>query len=94
VNVAVTVLLWSIVTVQVPVPLQPPPPLQPAKLEPEAGVAVRVTWVLRLKTAAQVVPLQLRPAGLDVTVPPPVPAFVTVRTAAPSPLSATISERQ
>jgi hypothetical protein len=43
-NVAVTVAVEVTVTVQVPVPAQPPP-LQPAKVEPVAGVAVRVTTV-------------------------------------------------
>jgi len=44
VNRAVTFWLWSIVTVQVgavPVPVQAP--VQPSKVEPVAGVAVRVT---------------------------------------------------
>jgi hypothetical protein len=44
VNVAVTVLLPSMVTVQVPVPEQPPPD-HPVKVDPLAGFAVRVTWV-------------------------------------------------
>ena len=35
---------WFIVTAQVPVPVQPPP-LQPVKVEPAAGVAVKVTAV-------------------------------------------------
>ncbi len=43
-NVAVTVVVEVMVTVQVPVPVHPPP-LQPAKVEPVAGVAVRVTAV-------------------------------------------------
>ena len=43
-KVAVTDALEVMVTVQVPVPVQPPP-LQPAKLEPVAAVAVRVTGV-------------------------------------------------
>ena len=44
VNVAVTVVSALRVTMQVPVPEQPPP-LQPVKVEPAAGVAVRVTVV-------------------------------------------------
>src|SRR5439155_1381721 len=34
-----------LVTVQLPVPAQPPLPLQPAKVEPALGAAVRVTVV-------------------------------------------------
>jgi hypothetical protein len=44
VKLAVTVVVVVGVTVQVPVPEQPPP-LQPAKVEPVAGVAVKVTPV-------------------------------------------------
>ena len=44
VKVAVTVVLAVRVTVQAPVPLQPPP-VQPLKLESLAAVAVRVTAV-------------------------------------------------
>ena len=40
---AVTVRAWDIVTWQVPVPLHAP--LQPANLEPLAGLAVKVTTV-------------------------------------------------
>src|SRR2546425_11740468 len=61
---------------QLPVPVQAP--LQPAKVDPEAGVAVRVTIVPLLKFALQVAG-QLIPAGLLVTVPLPVPARVTDR---------------
>jgi hypothetical protein len=52
-------------------------PLQPVKVEPGSGVAVRVTTVPLPKLAAQAVP-QLIPPG-PVTVPEPVPALVTVR---------------
>ena len=77
VNVAVTLRAWVRLTVQVPVPLHPSP-LQPVKVEPRAAVAVRVTLVPKSKAALHVVP-QLIPAGLLVTVPLPVPAWLTVR---------------
>ena len=77
VNVAVAALVVDIVTVHVPEPWQSP--LQPANVEFAAGVAVRVTEVPDPNEAAQVAP-QLTPAGDEVTVPVPVPAFVTVRT--------------
>jgi hypothetical protein len=48
----------------------PHAPLQPLKLEPLAGLAVRVTFVFAAKLAEQVLP-QLIPAGLLVTVPEP-----------------------
>ncbi len=76
-KVAVTVVAALRVTVQVPVPLQPPP-FQPVKVEPAAGVAVSVTAVPLEKLAEQVAP-QVIPAGALVTVPLPVPAGVTVR---------------
>src|SRR5439155_19544212 len=75
VKVAVTVVAAETVTVQVLVP-EHPPPLQPVKVEPAAGAAVRVTAVPLEKLAAQVAP-QLMPAGLLVTVPVPVPALET-----------------
>ena len=67
---------WAllIVTVHVPVPVQPPP-LQPVNVEPVAGVAVSVTAVPLAKVAAQVEPHE-RPAGELEIVPAPVPAFV------------------
>src|SRR5438552_1416454 len=77
VNVAVTVVAAERVTVQAPVP-EHPPPLQLLKVEPAAGVAVRVTAVPLVKLAEQVAP-QLIPAGALVTVPLPVPAGVTVK---------------
>ena len=64
------------VTVQVPVPAQPPP-LQPLKIEPAAGVAVRVTAVPLAYAATQVAPHEM-PAGLLVTVPIPAPVLLTV----------------
>jgi hypothetical protein len=49
-------------------PVVQPVPLQPAKIEPAAAVAVSVTIVPLLKLAEQVLP-QLIPAGELVTVP-------------------------
>ncbi len=75
-NVAVTDFAVSIVTVHVPVPEHAP--LQPVKVESDEELAVNVTMVLLLKADEQVLP-QLIPVGLLVTVPLPVPAFVTVK---------------
>src|SRR5436309_509193 len=75
-NVAVTVVAALGGTVHVPVPEQPPP-LQPLKIEPAAGVAVKVTEVPLANAAAQVVP-QAMPAGALVTVPLPAPVLLTV----------------
>jgi hypothetical protein len=76
-NVAVTPWPEFIVTVQVPVPVQPPPD-QPAKTEPEAADAVSVTDIPGAYEALQVVP-QLIPGGELVTVPLPVPSLEIVR---------------
>src|SRR5262245_57374170 len=75
-KVAVTDCAALIVTAQEPVPVQPPP-LQPVKVEPAAGVAVRVTTVPVVKEVEHVAP-HVMPAGALVTVPLPAPAFVTV----------------
>ena len=75
-NVAVTLWAALIVTVQVPVPVQPP--LQPVNVEPVAGVAVSVTAVPLANAAEQVAPHEM-PVGELETVPLPVPAFVTAR---------------
>src|SRR5207247_1428873 len=76
VKVAVTVVAAESVTTHVPAPEQPPP-LQPVKVEPAAGVAVNVTAVPLVKLAEQVRP-QLIPTGALVTVPLPAPALLTV----------------
>jgi len=62
---------------QVPVPLQPDPN-HPENIESAAGVAVNMTGLFMSYVAIQVVPHAI-PAGLDRTVPVPVPAFVTVK---------------
>src|SRR5437879_1139138 len=72
-KVAVTVVAAPSVTVQVPVPEQAPP-LQPVKVEPAAGAAVRVTGVPLANAAAQVAP-QAMPAGALGTVPIPAPVL-------------------
>ena len=73
-NVAVTLRAAVIDNTQLPVPVHAP--LQPANVEPLEAAAVRVTDAPDAKLALQVLP-QLRPEGDDVTVPVPVPAFVT-----------------
>ncbi|CDH44882.1 hypothetical protein BN874_20002 [Candidatus Contendobacter odensis Run_B_J11] len=76
--VLAAVLLKVATTVHVAgVPVQPLL-FHPAKVEPLATVAVRVTVVPLLNLAEQVAP-QLIPAGLVITVPEPVPALPTVR---------------
>jgi hypothetical protein len=57
------------------VPAQSPD--QPVNLEPPAGLAFSVTDAPSWNVALQTLP-QLIPAGFDVTLPLPVPAFVTV----------------
>src|SRR2546422_7866356 len=76
VKIAVTACAAFTVTVQVPVPEQPPP-LQPLKVEPAAGAAVSVTEVPLANAAEQVVP-QETPAGALVMVPVPAPLGLTV----------------
>src|SRR5205823_14302746 len=64
---------------RVPVPsAQSGSPLQPAKTEPGAGVAVKLTTAPNGNRAEQLAP-QSSPAGSLVTVPLPVPAFVSPR---------------
>ena len=74
-NEAPMLVLALMLNAQLPVPAQAP--LQPLKVEPEAGVAVMLTLVPWLNVDEHVLP-QLMPAGVDVTVPAPVPVFVTV----------------
>src|SRR3954453_5056937 len=76
VNVAVIVTGAPMVSMQVPVPLHPPPD-QPVNVEPVAGAALNVTAVPFVKFSLQSTP-QLMPAGTDVMVPAPLPAFVTL----------------
>src|SRR5207245_9219302 len=59
----------------VPVP-RLPPPLQPVKTEPAAGLAVSVTVVPLAKLTVQVAPQSI-PGGLLVTVPVPMPVVAT-----------------
>ena len=62
-------------TVQVPVPLQPPP-IQPVKTDLVAALADKVTIADGENSWEQTAP-QVIPAGLEVTVPLPVPLFAT-----------------
>ena len=75
VKLAVTVVSAVIVTVQLPVPLHPPP-LQPVNVEPLAALAVKATEVLLAYACLQSEP-QLMPVA--VTVPLPEPVLLTVR---------------
>jgi hypothetical protein len=72
-KVAVQPMLLVIVTL----PAVEQLPDQPPKVDPEAGVAVKVTAVPLLRVVAQVLP-QFIPRGLLVTVPLPLPARVTL----------------
>ena len=74
-NVAVSVVLAVIVRLHVAMPVQRPD--HPAKVVAVSGVAVNTTADPVGKLAVQL-PGQLIPAGLLVTVPPPVPALFTV----------------
>src|SRR5436190_77229 len=60
-------------------PVQPPP-LQPAKVEPLAATAVKLTGSLTIKVLAHwlLLGLQLMPDGLLVTWPLPLPAWAMV----------------
>src|SRR5687768_14730008 len=71
---AVTDVLEVTVTTHVPVPEQPFD--QPVKTEPAFAVAVSVTCVPSSNSAPQS-SVQLRPAGLDVTMPAPAPVKLT-----------------
>ena len=73
-NVALTDAAAAMLTVQVPVPEQPPP-VHPVNVDPAAGEALSVTEVPETKLAAQVLPHAM-PAGLLVTVP--LPTVVTL----------------
>jgi hypothetical protein len=64
------------VTLQLPIPLQAPP--QPAKPQPSAGVAARVTCDPAAKPALQFAPQSI-PAGTLVTAPPELPTTETER---------------
>ena len=73
-NVAPTTVFAETVTVQSPVP--PHAPLQPAKMEPEAGATARLTTP-PLATGSEQSVSQLMPR--PETVPVPEPALLTVR---------------
>jgi hypothetical protein len=81
-NVAVTDMLAFMVSVQEEgggkTVITGPQPLKPAKVEPAAAVAVRVTEVPARKLPEQFVPQSIC-AGLLVTVPLPVPVLTTLR---------------
>jgi hypothetical protein len=73
---ALNVAVADAVVVRVQGPVLEQSPLHPEKLEPASAVGVSVAVVPLAKFAEQT-PLQLMPAGLLVTVPPPLPANTT-----------------
>lgn len=75
VKTAPTEVAPATVTLQGPVPLQAP--VQPAKADCAAGVAVSVIALPKLRVTVQVLP-QLRPVGDETTEPVPVPDRATV----------------
>src|SRR5262245_61975003 len=75
VKAAVTFSLPLTVTVQVRPELESQP-VQPAKVDPVVALAVRVTVVPKVNEPLQSVPHEM-PAGLEVTVPAPVPVRLT-----------------
>jgi hypothetical protein len=80
-KVALTDCAEFIVTLHAPVPLQAPP--QPANVEPESGVAAKLTTVPLAKLAEHVVPQEI-PEGVLVIAPVPVPFLDTVRVKDPA----------
>jgi len=76
-NAAVSAVAEVMVTVQGPVPAQFSP-LQPVKVEPFAGVALRMTEVPLGNVPEQLDP-QMIPSGVLMTVPLPAPIFATAR---------------
>jgi hypothetical protein len=87
-NVAVTAESVFSVTAQLPAPEQPPPD-QPLKIDPDAGVAVSVTVEPFVKGDEQAM-LQSIPAGLLVT--EPLPTVETLRLFTPTYVNALPSE--
>src|SRR5437879_9828953 len=77
VKIAVTACAALIVTVQVPVPEQPPP-LQPEKVEPAAGAAVKVTELPLAHVAEPAAPPRTKATGARGAAPLPAPAFRTL----------------
>src|SRR5262249_18259128 len=76
-NVAVIAVEPARLNVQDPDPEHTPPP-QPVKAEPRSAIAETLRVVPPGKVLEHVVP-QTMPAGALVTVPPPLPALLTVR---------------
>jgi len=92
VNVAFTVVSLFTVTVQVPVPLQPPP-LHPENVDPLADTAVRATDVPAVTVSAQVLPHRI-PAGELETEPEPVRATVSEALATVVDVAAPVTVRE
>jgi hypothetical protein len=75
VKVAPTLVTWFTVTIQAETPVHAP--VQPEKVKPDCGVAVRVTVVLLVKSAAHAEGHEI-PKGVEMIEPLPVTEVVRV----------------
>jgi hypothetical protein len=91
VKLAVTLCALLIVTLQLPLPVQPAP-LQPLKVKPLFGVAVSVTLLPCAKLLLQVVP-QLMPAGDELTLPEPLRITFSAKFAVGTAVKVAVTER-
>lgn len=87
-KVAITLLAASMVTVHVPVPLHPPP-LQPVKVLPDDGDAVKVIGVPAATDTEQVEGHEILP---PVTCPLPVPDVLTESWYVPAPAELNVAD--
>lgn len=90
-KVAVILLAASMVTLQVPVPLHPPP-LQPVNVLPDPGAAVKLTTAPALYDSEQSEGHEIPASDVLETVPLPSPAAVTESWYVPAPAELKLAE--